>query len=197
VNRLNANVTKLLKLALDADNDLYCAGLSWYASAHDYAVILANQHGYTIEQASAVIAALSPQTGWEPNKYCADRVMHLHSQGLPVSQSDSGQTQANTSKALRILDGEDVKTVLAANLPKSGHKVWSFFNNILNPVNDRGVTVDRHAIKAWMTDETWSCITPKRYAQIERDYQDVATSLGILPHQAQAIIWCVVRGTAD
>jgi hypothetical protein len=171
--------------------------MNWYAGAHDYAVVLAERYGYTVSQASGVIAALSPQTGWEANKLAAYRVMHLHSKGQAVTQADSGQTQANTAKALRILDGECPTVVLTANMPKSGHKVYSFYNNILNPCTSSNVTVDRHAIKAWMVAETWVHITPNRYAQIERDYQDVGTALGIMPHQAQAIIWCHVRGCAD
>ena len=196
MTNLTVNAQKLLKIALECDSDLYDAGMNWYQDAHDYAVTLAERYGYELWQAAGVIAALSPQTGWEPNKVAADRVMHLHSQGLAVSQQDAGQTQANVTKALQILDGIDLNTVLAANMPRSGHKVWSFVNNIVAPSVSQAVTVDRHAIKAWMVDESWSCITPNRYATIQCDYQAVARAMGILPSQAQAVIWCAVRGTA-
>lgn len=198
MTHLSDNAIKIMQTILAAPSDLYTAGASWYQDAHDFAVCIAERYGYSIEQASGVIAALSPQQSWDFNKRAAEASLKAHAAGEVVTQAITGQTQANISKALRIMDGQAPEVVLTGNMPKSGHKVWSFYNNILNPASSQHVTVDRHAIKIWATEaDTWTFITPNRYAAIERDYQAVALALGILPMQAQAIAWCAHRGTAD
>lgn len=195
---LNRNASKILRTILDCPSDLYEAGLGWYADAHGYAVTLAERYGYSTSIVAGVIAALSPQTGWEQNKAAAERTLAAHAYGQDITQAHTSQTQANTAKAMRIMDGESPEVVLCGNMPKSGHKVWSFYNNILSPTTSQHVTIDRHAIRIWQTEQdTWTCITPNRYARMQEDYQTVARVLGILPHQAQSISWTVIRGTAE
>ena len=93
------------------------------------------------------------------------------------------------------------------------HKVRSFFNNIEVPFSDFGdITIDTHAIAAgWMKplgskdDLTYqglglkgggSVITGARgnYGQIADNYRDIAGEYGILPREAQSVIWERVRG---
>lgn len=53
-------------------------GERWYAQAHNDAEEIARTNGMTVEQGSAVLSALSPQTAWEPNvrwgHYMAEKV---------------------------------------------------------------------------------------------------------------------------
>lgn len=198
MTHLTANAKQLLSYAVNASTEDYNAGLCWYQQAHDLAVTLATQYGYELWQTAGVIAALSPQQSWAFNQRAAAAAIEAHSKGEPVTQQMTGQTQANVSKALRILDGEALTTTIGACLPKSGHKVWSFAQNIIAPSVSRNVTIDRWAVKAWATPETeFKHLTPNRYARCEADYQAAAAALGIMPSQLQAIVWVAIRGSAD
>jgi hypothetical protein len=50
----------------------------WYDSAHEITKQLANQYGFTHEQAAAVTAALSPQNPWDNNVGLAKRMMDIY-----------------------------------------------------------------------------------------------------------------------
>jgi hypothetical protein len=50
----------------------------WYDSAHELTKQLANQYGFTHEQAAAVTAALSPQNPWDNNVGLAKRMMDIY-----------------------------------------------------------------------------------------------------------------------
>jgi hypothetical protein len=198
MTHLSPNAQQLLNLALNADKDMYTAGLVWYQQAHDFAVTIAARYGYTVTQAAGVIAALSPKMEWSKNKRAAEMALKRHSGGGVLTHLGIWQTKANISKALRILDGENPAAVLSGNMPKSGHKAYSFFDNIAFLDASREVTVDRWAIKAWKTDaDTWGRTTPKRYATIKQDYTAAAVALGVMPYQLQAICWCATRGETD
>lgn len=194
---INANVRKLIGLAIELDEQQWQDGLNWYQIAHDFAVTLAVRYGTTTDRAAGIIAALSPQTSWESNKATAEMTCKALSEGRIPTGREHGQTQANAGKAIAIWDGVDVMDVLDANGGKSGHKVRSFYKCIANPTDPEPVCIDRHAIKAWATDaDTWVHITPNRYARLKRDYQTGAASLGVLPMQFQALCWIAQRGAS-
>jgi hypothetical protein len=194
---LSTNALKIIDMIVSAPNELADAGATWYSDAHSLVTEWSLLHGYSVSQCAGVLAVLSPQQTWDGNQRNAINTIVAHKRGETVTQQVTGQTQAQSSKALQILDGYDVATVCQGGVPKSGHKVWSFYQNILQPDTSLAVTVDRHAIAIWATPETaFKCITPNRYARIESDYQDAGEALGMLPHQAQAISWCGYRGSA-
>ena len=74
-----------------ADPETAAAGKAWYGSARDFAQGLADRHGYSLQQAVGIIAAMSPQQDWGGNAATADYlgrilkedpVVHLNEQGL-------------------------------------------------------------------------------------------------------------------
>ena len=73
----------------------------------------------------------------------------------------------------------------------------SFYANILRPDDPGPVTVDRHAVSILANDRG-----EERKRTLERMgaytycagmYRDAARTLGIMPHQAQAIAWVTWR----
>lgn len=161
-------------------------GRLWYRQAHDHAAHLAEAHRLTTRQASGIIAALSPQISWDQNltiahDFCA-----------------SGGTAAVhftlcTDRARAILTDPqtDPLTVLG------GQKVRSFYRNILNPTVAGAVTIDRHAaaILAGLPTPDYLRTYPKLldrtavYGLCAAAYRSAARTLGLLPHEAQAIAW--------
>ena len=194
---LSTNALKIIDIIVSAPSELADAGATWYSDAHSLVTEWSRLYGYSVSQCAGVLAVLSPQQPWASNQLNAINTIVAHKRGETVTQQITGQTQVQSSKALQILDGYDVATVCRGGVPKSGHKVWSFYQNILQPDTSLAVTVDRHAIAIWATPETeFKWMTPGRYARIESDYQDAGEALGMLPHQAQAISWCAYRGSA-
>jgi len=194
---LSTNALKIIDMIVSAPPELAVAGSTWYNDAHGLVAEWSRLYDYSVSQCAGVLAVLSPQQSWDANQRNAINTIVAHKRGEAISQQITGQTQANSVKALQILDGYDVVTVCRGGVPKSGHKVWSFYQNILQPDTSLAVTVDRHAIAIWATPDTaFKCLTPKRYAMIQADYQDAGDTLGMLPHQAQAIAWCAYRGSA-
>lgn len=175
------NLQAVLDLATEAD---WAAGLNWYRVAHQEARNLSVRHGLTVDQAAGIIAALSPQTGWEENLRIADLFCET---GASVHTADA------CGKALRILQGEAPLTVLG------GRKVRSFFRNIAEPARAGAVTIDRHAaaILCGVDTPTWNRLHQKTlerkhfYRLATGVYRAEARRLGLLPHQVQAVAWLV------
>ena len=181
-----SNLQAVLDLATDED---WSAGLRWYDEAHGVAVLLSDRYGITVTAAAGIIAALSPQTGWEENKRIAD---------LYISDpTESVHTSDACGKAARILNGEHPEDVLG------GNKVRSFYRNIVTPRLSGPVTIDRHAVAILL-----GCTTPEynvgpHRKVLERKhvyriatsfYRGAAHRYGILPHELQAVAWLVQSG---
>lgn len=184
-----ANILTTWAQATDAD---LAEGHAWYATAHAFAVSLAERHGLTVEAAAGIIAALSPRVSWSLNLRLAEQLCATGSaRGLGVS----------IRRATRILLGESPATVLAApaGSPRSGQKVRSFYANILNPeATDGPVTIDRHAwdIAAGFagTDADRSGLDRVGvYSGLEDAYRVAARILGVAPTTVQATTWVAWR----
>lgn len=176
------------------------AGLRWYDSAHLFAAGLARstagrRYRLSVRRAAGIIAALSPQKGWQLNQALADDL---------VRTETCGQTERNVWKARSILFGEDPTTVLAPPNPAriTGRKVRSFFDNIVDPKRSTAVTVDRHALDIVTATygNTISLDDAGRYDRVADAYRDAAALVGLRPHEIQAITWVTwrrVKGIAE
>jgi hypothetical protein len=176
------NLQAVLDLATEAD---WAAGLSWYVRAHENAVLLSTRYGISTEQAAGIIAALSPQNGWENNLTAAD--LFLTDPSVDVHFHDACQ------KARAILSGADPLSALR------GQKVRSFYRNIVEPTRNGAVTIDRHAaaILCGLPTPEWNRRFQKTlerrhfYRLATGVYRAEARRLGLLPHQVQAVAWLV------
>lgn len=158
-----------------ADANQHAAGMDWYADAHSLALTLNSRN---VAEASAVIAALSPQLSWDRNVVLAKRAYD--------GTLDGGCLPASIVKAHRILAGETPLDVLG------GLKVRSFYANIVDPTDSITVTVDRHAVDVAVARRLGKAspgLTPKRYAAWSAAYREAALDKGMLPQQMQAITW--------
>ena len=158
-----------------ADRSQVAAGMDWYADAHSLALTL---NANDVAEASAVIAALSPQLSWDRNVILAKRAY--------AGELDGGCLPASIVKAHRILAGEAPLDVLG------GPKVRSFYANIVDPTDSITVTVDRHAVDIAVDTRLGKAspgLTPKRYLAWSQAYREAALVAGILPQQMQAVTW--------
>jgi hypothetical protein len=177
---------RVFRLAVDASEEDWAAGLYWYATAHSAAASMADRYGVSVECAAGVIAALSPQVAWDVNLWAAERLFATGttSRVLPVSRD----------RARQVADGADPDAVVR------GPKCRAFYSNILNPGASDAVTVDRHAVDAAVgttTDRERKRIVERAggYETVADAYRAAADRLGILPCQCQAVVWCFWRRT--
>jgi hypothetical protein len=156
-------------------------GVNWYPIAHDFALEIA---GGDLEKGAGVIAAFSPQNGWEDNMIIARRAFDT---GIV-----SGHTPANNAKVARILNGEAPLAVLG------GNKVRSFYANIVNPADVVPVTIDRHAVGVGIgrvpTKADIAILGRKgAYEAFVKCYYASARRFGMIPSVLQATTWVTFR----
>lgn len=183
----------IAKHNVEAPRELRESGARWYETAHDVASKLG--HG-NVERGAGVIAALSPMNSWDKNIMLARQLVHTGEAG--------GYLPVNIEKARRIHGGEDPRAVLG------GHKVRSFFENIVDPSSPQHVTIDRHAHDIAMgrpfvgtggskdpEEEHLGLSAKGRYKHFSDAYRHASGELGIdVPSRLQAVTWTLHRGTA-
>jgi hypothetical protein len=175
-----AYVSNILTAWYDASEEDEATGRAWYQVAHDLANILGD--GDT-RKGAGVIAALSPQQGWERNCKLAEAAFAGHL---------SGTVGNALAKTRMILEGRDPADVLPY-LRKTGN----FYRNILDPTDPDPVTIDRHAHDVAVgevygsRDRGLGCAS--RYATLAHAYREAARRLGELPCTVQAVTWVAHR----
>lgn len=172
-------VAHVLSVYLRATPDMLSNGLSWYDDANSFARTL---DGKRFHRAAGVIAALSPQNKWGPNKNAAAKVYGM-------GQAIGVHTRNNENKCNRILAGDDALDVLG------GDKVRSFFFTIVDPHNPETIPViDRHAFDiavGRVTDNKTRGILSRKgvYARFADVYREAALIADIGAPQMQAVTW--------
>jgi hypothetical protein len=154
------------------------AGKAWYDRAHE----IAHEVGKgDVHKGAGIIAALSPQKGWEQN---VDMAKQMVSKG----PKDLAQYPVQIKKATRIHEGEHPKDVLG------GMKETSFYHNIADPNDPHHVTIDRHAHDVAVGKKYGSAErglgTAGRYSTFHGAYNAASEKLGIeTPSRLQAGVW--------
>jgi hypothetical protein len=152
------------------------AGKVWYDRAHE----IAHEVGKgDIHKGAGVIAALSPQKGWDQNVHDARRL----TAGKLTSEKDH-----RILKAARIHEGENPTDVL------KGLKETSFYHNISNPNDPHHVTIDRHAHDVAIGKKYGAAErglgAVGRYSTFHSAYNAASEKLGIeTPSRLQAGVW--------
>ena len=163
-----------------ANNKHFNYGVTWYEDVRGYCKTLAEAYNKPLFQIVAALAALSPRNRWDRNKIDLISVLK-HGNKAKV-----GTFNKMKEKAILCLQSKneyEVRSIL------NGQKIQSFFDNIYH-INDSSVTVDVWAMRVVGFKDN---LTPKRYREIEKAYQNVASMYGLMPKQVQAITWGVVR----
>jgi len=173
-------------------------GLDWYQQAHDYCRELAARFNVSVSQVAGIIAAFSPQCGWQENKRFALSFL--------ISPNKIIKCQVQTDKARKILTLQSEADIYRAlSLNDAAWKTKAFFLNMLNPTVLTDVTIDRHAIavciqhpsNTFALSEAYGKLTVAQYRFFEACYVKAAVQLGILPQQLQAITWTTYRRIRD
>ena len=164
---------------MSSDED-FEAGLAWYRVGHDIGVMIGDGNA---DVGCGIIAALSPQEGWDSN---IDKAQTMAETGK------AGHTELCVSRARAIRNGQAPRDVLG------GQKVRSFYLNLRHPEKNGPVTVDRHAVsivfgRALYGSELRILERPGTYEVIASAYRAVARRHNLLAHQVQAITWVTWR----
>jgi hypothetical protein len=170
-------------------------GIAWYDDANAIASRIGESYDLCPRMVAGVIAALSPSNRWERNCRDADNFCRIFAAGgdsLLLKVSTYG---INKIKALAILNGEDIDTVL------NGRKTVAFYHCIAG--DDGHVCIDGHAYNVWMGQriplDTVPSIGKKLYQTIVSDYIEAtklinnAFNTSYTAAQVQAITWTAWR----
>lgn len=166
-------------------------GLTWYQTAHDTGVSMAQRYNLSVSQCLGVIAALSPGNEWSRNIQDAETLIsywHAGTRGrkLPVVGTYG---RRNRNKAIAILEGDNPLDVLG------GPKVRAFYANMLNPSDPVPVTIDRHAkcCAYGLVSPENAIVKPSEYEYIARHFRKAARRVGLVPSTFQAVVWVTWR----
>jgi len=162
-------------------------GLSWYEQAHEFALSLRDtclswhRGPVTISKAAQIISIFSPQVRWDENKANAKA-------WLLDPDARFFATKSQKLKALGIL--KDLYEI-----PTTSLKTRAFADCIIDPWTSQAVVIDRHAIKiaCGVLGSQEISITDKRYRDISKAYITAAKTLGLAPHQVQAVTWVTFK----
>lgn len=180
-----ANIVATFYSATDDDT---AAGMGWYAMAHAQAARIS---GGNVETGAGVIAALSPQIGWNENVRIAGKAF--------ADDKASGQTTANCVKADRIMFGYGAPLDVLG-----GNKVRAFYAAIVDPNHPTAVVVDRHAFDiavGRVTDNATRGVLSRvgvyeLFADAYRQAADILSAqfgTTISPSAVQAVTWLAWR----
>lgn len=193
---MTANSEHIVATYLLASECEKVQGERWYYQANQIAEAIAQKHGVPVQQAAAVIAALSPNNKWERNCKDAENIIAAFVAGGIKQAADVKVCTygANKAKALRILDTLDDNEYDAI---LNGRKVVAFYHCIM--LEDHYVVIDGHAYSIWvgerLTMKQVPSIGKKLYAAIVDDYIDAAGVINAMhgcdysAAQVQAITW--------
>jgi hypothetical protein len=158
-------------------------GRKWYRSVRQICRGLAVEYGRPFKVVAAVVAVLSPRLRWSKNLPAAIAILAGEDTFDPLPD--------NVDKAYRILDGEDVWSVLG------GNKVSRFYLNIIG--HEEVATLDIWMLRGMLGDDSlgdddYKAITDKVYRTLEQVLVAEAARTGLTVAEYQAVLWVVVRG---
>jgi len=211
---LDQGMANLMRFWSQASQAEIAYGVAWYATANKDCKTLSSRYGIGLETLIRVVAVLSPQLRWSHNVAAAEIIVRYYVSGgyIPaISRYYSKEstlvelgrelshvkmgcnvTGANKIKALWILQGYGSML--------RGPKVERFFDNIHKFMTSGEVTVDSHAILAWLGRIDSASVAlgaPSFYSIIAADYCKAAEMVGLSGLEFQAVVWIVRRRLAE
>lgn len=173
-------ITKLFNATTRPNLDY---GMIWYSQANEYAQQLSREFNISLPKIVGIMAALSPNNKWERNKI--DTRLFLN---RPQVDTKVCTFTGQREKAYAIYHSNGGELEIECIL--NGIKTCNFFNNILFFDTCDRVTVDMWAFRSVGVEPK-----TKNIAMVTRAYQEIAKELNIQPHQLQAVVWGVIRGS--
>ncbi len=189
-----AMVRRLVAIVEGATAEQWQDGVLWYARFEALAGQLAERNGVTCEDATAVLAILSPRCAVATSVVVADELLAAWSAGGAVAALRvRGVLPANVERAVAWLGGDRRATDIDVDGFTPSRKVRSFFANIRGDLD--AVTVDVWATRA--VGGTVEQPAGGAYVAVAEAYRSVARRFDIAPRDLQAVVWCAVRSDID
>ena len=172
----------------EASEDEIQRGIDGYDNMRGWCEGVADSYGLELFKVVGIFAAFSPQMAVDANKrLCLQFIRTGRAKHYGVLNA----------KAERILNAKESEVPAILN----GPKISAFYWNILHPIDDRRVTIDRHALacvlqtpkKVKALDDGVYQMTKLQFMRFEQVYMDVAKEFDIAPCQLQAILWETYR----
>lgn len=186
--------SNIVSVFLMATSQEFVDGTKWYLDANCIANQIA-EYGCSVDQASGVIAALSPSNKWKRNCQDAENFVKVWAAGGDPGELKVCTYGTNKRKAIQILEGADIEETL------NGRKVTAFHKCILG--DSSSVCVDGHAYSIWLGERVPTNKTPsigkKLYESIADDYRKATdlinsfTGKQLAAYQVQAVTWLAWR----
>lgn len=173
----------IVKLFNATSRDNLDNGMSWYRDANKHAKKLSRDFKIPLNKVVGVMAALSPNNKWARNKIDTRNFLAVPSLDTKVCTFINQR-----KKALAILSSNGTSKEIEKIL--NGIKTKNFYHNIRFYSASDKVTVDMWAFRSVGAEEKL-----KNVPLVTQAYQEVATELNIVPHQLQAVVWGVIRGS--
>jgi hypothetical protein len=194
-------------------------GKDWYGTVHEAVSKGIKGTSLDIHRGAGVVAAVSPNMDWEKRNIDAfHEIKHLkpadwaaihtsaaskigrtpEAEDVLKGLSISAATDSGLVKAHRLIQGEDVDSVLRR---QTAPKTNAFAHNIAEPDHAGHVTIDGRAhdiaanrLQGWTQQRGIGSAGLKtgkttRYEHFENAYRTAAGERGVLPHEMQAITW--------
>lgn len=173
-------------LSVYNSSNLETSNENWYIEANQFAKSLAIKYDVSLPIACGIIAALSPLKSWTENKLIADSFLK-NGKGKHIKLFVDKATQIKNSNS-------DVETIA---LILNGNKIISFFVNILEPLQQNFVTIDRHALSIILgrniLERESVGITYNQYQFFVNCYNIAGLKAKISPVLMQSITWVTWR----
>ncbi len=172
------------------------AGAAWYGEAYRTADTMAAATGFPIDTVAAVISHLSPQTRWVANVNAAWSL-------LATDTRAPGMLTANYDRAMAAVHAEDPLATFGPRAQKTAAFALAILGDHDSVVIDvwaARATLQgaRYRFRDELADENARIL--KRagvYAALVAAYRSAARSRGVTPCAMQAIVWTVIRGSAE
>lgn len=181
-------VNRLIHILENATKPDIKAGKEWYNIAHDISEDIGTRTSTPGIVVRRVLSKISPRNRWETTIPGAENLIRFG------PGAKTGTTNKMAGLAYRMVENHSLH-LFSVSAPKT----WHFFMNMDTPDENTGVTIDRHAVYALGIPFNPngkgpnSNMSVRQYRWIAGVYSEVASELGYLEHQAQAICWIEQR----
>jgi hypothetical protein len=148
---------------------------------------IAEHYGFTLGQVIAAFVSLSPNSDYKGNLRSTVSVLDGIRRGVDPEDVTVATYKHCRRRAYAYAMGH--RDFLAET---KGPKIMSFYHNVLDPFDNRWVTIDGHMSAIWQNKKLTmrEALIPRRtYIMIRDDVIRLAFRHYLIPNQMQAILW--------
>lgn len=155
---------------------------------HEVMIQLSVLGGVTVEKATSVFVALSPNNDYIGNLRSAITLLRTWKERGSLESVQVSTYRSCAARAWTYLQGTDFLRSVR------GPKIRSFYLNILNPDDSDPVTIDGHMVSLWFGYQmTMKDVVIQRrlwsYEKIAQNFRVVGSMFNLRANQVQAICW--------